>query len=261
VSESFGSGGGTFFGLYTDVAKLNMYNNIIWDNTALNGADIFIGTDFAPVINVYNNDFDPAKVSGPFTNEGGNINADPLFVDAANGDYHLRLNSPCIDAGDPVETLTVDYTGSSNLEVDSVTGVFLGDTVWLTDAVNTESEEVVGTTATSITVANSFTNNYRVADGAYVYTQFSDFLNEPEPNGGRINIGAYGGTGNARTTTIKGDIDGDGIVDLSDALLAFQILVGMTPSQSVNLSADVNGDGKIGIEELIYILQEVSALR
>jgi hypothetical protein len=30
----------------------------------------------------------------------GNINAAPLFADAANGDYHLEQGSPCIDAGD-----------------------------------------------------------------------------------------------------------------------------------------------------------------
>ena len=29
----------------------------------------------------------------------GNIDADPLFVDAENGDYTLQQNSPCIDAG------------------------------------------------------------------------------------------------------------------------------------------------------------------
>ncbi|MCF7912889.1 MAG: T9SS type A sorting domain-containing protein [Candidatus Cloacimonetes bacterium] len=29
----------------------------------------------------------------------GNINADPIFVDALVGDYHLAENSPCIDAG------------------------------------------------------------------------------------------------------------------------------------------------------------------
>jgi predicted outer membrane repeat protein len=31
----------------------------------------------------------------------GNIDNDPLFVDAINSDYHLSENSPCIDAGNP----------------------------------------------------------------------------------------------------------------------------------------------------------------
>jgi hypothetical protein len=58
-----------------------------------------------------------SNVEGGFAGEG-NINADPLFADAAGGDYHLRsragrwdvnspcwvvdaATSPCVDAGDP----------------------------------------------------------------------------------------------------------------------------------------------------------------
>jgi hypothetical protein len=36
----------------------------------------------------------------------GNIDADPLFIDPANGDFRLQPNSPCIDAGTVVETQT-----------------------------------------------------------------------------------------------------------------------------------------------------------
>ena len=258
VTNPSGAAGGVFLGLGSDSAKSNIYNNIIWGNNASIKKAILIDNMKAATVNAFNNDLDSETVEGAFTNEGGNINSDPLFADAANGDYHLQQNSPCIDSGDAVENLTVDYTGGSNLEVDSVTGIFPGDTVWLTDGVNTESKEVVGTTPVSIMVADSFANTYRVADGAYAYTQFSDFSKEPEPNGGRINMGAYGGTVNAQIMSVIGDIDGDAEIDLGDALMALQILVGMTPSQNINLNADVDGDGKIGIKDLIYILQKLS---
>ncbi len=42
--------------------------------------------------------------------ENGNIDSDPLFVDPINGDYHLTVNSPCIDAGDPNSPLDPDGT-------------------------------------------------------------------------------------------------------------------------------------------------------
>ncbi len=40
----------------------------------------------------------------------GNINSDPLFINAANGDFHLQSTSPCIDTGDPASSLDPDGT-------------------------------------------------------------------------------------------------------------------------------------------------------
>lgn len=57
-----------------------------------------------------------------------------------------------------------------------------------------------------------------------------------------------------------GDIDGDGDIQLTDAILALQAASGISPG-SVHITADVNGDEKIAIEEAIYILQKMALLR
>lgn len=44
--------------------------------------------------------------------DANSLNSNPLFVDAANGDFYLKSNSPCIDAGTDVD-LTEDYDGNT----------------------------------------------------------------------------------------------------------------------------------------------------
>ena len=42
----------------------------------------------------------------------GNIDVDPLFVDASAGDYHLRENNPCVGIGTPKNTPKTDIDGN-----------------------------------------------------------------------------------------------------------------------------------------------------
>ena len=57
----------------------------------------------------------------------------------------------------------------------------------------------------------------------------------------------------------NGDLDGSGSVDLTDAILAARVMVGTTVQ--ISAGGDISGDWKIGIPEMIYILQSVSGLR
>lgn len=54
----------------------------------------------------------------------------------------------------------------------------------------------------------------------------------------------------------NGDLNNDGQTDLSDAIQALRLSIGETPAETLNIHEDINGDGKIGIEEAIYGLQQ-----
>ncbi len=58
------------------------------------------------------------------------------------------------------------------------------------------------------------------------------------------------------------DVNSDNNVDLTDALLVLKVLSGAdTGDSTVNFYADINGDNRLGIRELVYILREVSELQ
>ena len=59
---------------------------------------------------------------------------------------------------------------------------------------------------------------------------------------------------------LRGDINLDGAVDLADVISALQVLTGTEPISRVYKEMDVNGDGRIGLEEVIFLLQELSTL-
>ncbi|MCE5263773.1 MAG: carboxypeptidase regulatory-like domain-containing protein [Deltaproteobacteria bacterium] len=73
---------------------------------------------------------------------------------------------------------------------------------------------------------------------------------------GGISQGRIAGTVGANS----GDMNHDGLLNLTDAVLALQATAGMTPAP-IYLDADVNGDNRIDQAELLYILQSVAGSR
>ncbi len=84
--------------LYEDTTTI--INTILWGN-----GDQEIGWDDGEPVVTY------SDVLGGYTGDG-NINADPQYINAANGDLHLQAGSPCIGAADPAAAPETDIEGN-----------------------------------------------------------------------------------------------------------------------------------------------------
>lgn len=69
----------------------------------------------------------------------------------------------------------------------------------------------------------------------------------------------YGYQAYAQNSTVPGDINGDNALTLADAVLGLQVLVFSDIQYEINLKADIGDDKKIGLKEVIYILQKISS--
>ncbi len=59
---------------------------------------------------------------------------------------------------------------------------------------------------------------------------------------------------------LKGDVNGDGVIDMMDVFLAQKAATGQLGA-SVKIESDVNADQKIGVFESIFDLQGLGELR
>jgi len=156
-------------------------NTIIWNNTA-NGSMTSISAS------VFNNSSSPAISYSLIANSGGsdswnasigtnngdNIDADPLFTDAANGDYSLQSSSPTINSGSNAAYQTVTGNDPANDLDLAVNPRLFGNTI---DMGAFESQEIPCPQNNILYVNISASGNNDGASWSNAYTDLQDALN------------------------------------------------------------------------------------
>ena len=115
------SGNTLAYGYYSAVevaslnaANTNLANNIFWGNSG-QGPDLYIVGSAILV----DNDVGTEGGTTPAAGSSGNISVDPLFANAAAGDYRLRATSPARDVGDNTPPGTIrnyDLDGTARID-------------------------------------------------------------------------------------------------------------------------------------------------
>ena len=156
ISAGTGAGGG----IYTRYGSCTIYSNVIANNVAFPGGGIrsasatptiynntIVGnlndgvsyyiSGTKPIVNciLWNNGDDLSGCTAQYSciQDGdagtGNFSTDPLFVNAAGGDYRLSVGSPCVDAANGTIAPATDFDGNARQDDPGAANVGVGP-VW-----------------------------------------------------------------------------------------------------------------------------------
>ena len=184
-----------------------------------------------------------------------------------NGDSLCYWKVQAIDSyGATTESDTRSFTIiSTNALPGIIKGIIYSDldysritTASLTATIGGSNINIPVTNGVFFLAANS--GNVAITGTAQGYQDVASDVNVQAGEVTTLNIGMA-----AFIAVIKGDIDGQNGVTIADAILALQSMSRQSPSgiraSYATSGADVNGDGKIGMAEVIYILQKVAGIR
>jgi len=209
-------------------SQVDFYNNILWGNNGTYDATVD-NFGFGAEFNAYNNDFDPYRVSGQFTNEGGNLSEDPQFVDTTTGDYHLAVGSPLINSGsNTIPGLpATDFEGDARIldgtvDMGADESALISTTHTASGRVTSGGVGLSGITvsltgvveALRITDSNGYYRFSGLADGNYTVTPTNSFYDyDPETYPVAVDGADVGGLD---FTASAKDSDEDGVLDMND---------------------------------------------
>ena len=223
-------------GMYNVVSSPTLNNIIMWGNSASNGLQIY-NVSSIPVISY--SDIQGCGGSGSWntacgSDGGGNIDADPRFVDASNDDLRLQLTSPAIDAGDnsavPFDVIT-DLDGNERFEdIPTVPDIGIG-TPPIVDMGAYEAQDTIAPTVT-VNQAGSQADPTNSAPISFIAV-FSESISTTTFTAGDVSLGGSTAPG-ATVTGMTQIAPNDGTT--------FQITVaGMTGSGTVIASIPAGG--------------------
>jgi hypothetical protein len=195
----------------------------IVNNIFVNNQTVAISGFSSAAANIRFNDFYKNVATGPTGTNS--LSSDPLFVDTANHDFHIRQGSPCIEAGD--STVAPDGIGNSFRSSLGAYGGPLMDTI----PFPVTGLSIVSTTDTSISLTwlpnlSSAVTSTLNAGGYFVYYGYTH----------GTTLGDYNGTDGTEVSPVQVDQNTSWILNLDPS--------SRTPGAPV-LDHPVTGDSRL----------------
>ncbi len=223
-------------GLYCNNASPSITNSII--AFSIEGEAVYcFDAESEPAVSctdIYgNNDGDWIDCIASVAGTNGNIAYDPIFCDTGAGVYTIDAMSPC-NSGHPLNTcdvimgaLPVDCAGCSDADSDGICDAF-DNCPGLTnsDQIDQDNDGLGDVCDNCPTVANPDQTDSD-SDG------IGDACDSP---------------------VVCGDANGDGTVNIGDAIFVINYVFKGGPAPDPLCSADANGDGPVNVGDAVYLI-------
>lgn len=101
-------------------SNLNILNTLFYNNTAPTGGPDLSASSIAFQLNNFLGDYSGSSLT---SGSNGNITGNPSFIGGMTGDYRLRFDSPCVNAGNITlltTHITEDLNGMARLQADTI---------------------------------------------------------------------------------------------------------------------------------------------